>query len=79
MMPVKADLVICSSLIGVPGWCKNVAFMLSQFLDFSSAGLFQVFANPVTYTYTYVIIYLYTCTICICCVCPCNPKYINNC
>ena len=27
MMPVKADLVICSSIIFVAGYCKSVAFI----------------------------------------------------
>jgi len=27
MMPVKADLVICSSIIVVAGYCKSVAFI----------------------------------------------------
>ena len=48
MMPVKADLVICSSNIGESGWCKSVAFMSSIICISVLVGLFQVFANPVT-------------------------------
>ena len=36
MMPVKADLAICSSAIGVSGM---LAFMSSHYLDFSSCGI----------------------------------------
>ena len=30
MMSVKADLAICSSVIGVLGYCKSVAFASTQ-------------------------------------------------
>ena len=36
MMPVKADLAICSSTICVPG---SVAFMSSHYLDLSSCEI----------------------------------------
>ena len=42
MMLVKADLVICSPVIGVPAY-KSVAFMSSHYLDFSSSGIFSGF------------------------------------
>ena len=45
MMPVKAGLAICSSAIGVPGWCWSVAFMSSHYLDFSSCGIVPGFCK----------------------------------
>ena len=44
---MKADLAICSSAIGGSGKGRSVSFMSSHYLDFSSYGLFQVFANQV--------------------------------
>ena len=49
MMPVKADLAICSSLIGVSGLCKSMAFMASHYWDISSCGIVPSFLNPVAY------------------------------
>ena len=45
MMPVKADLVICSSLIGVSGYCKSVAFMSNHYLNFISCGIVPDFCK----------------------------------
>ena len=42
MMPVKADLAIHSSVIGVSEYCRSVAFMSSHYLDFSSCGIVAV-------------------------------------
>ena len=43
MMPVKADLAICSSAIGVPGYIvQECGFLIKQLLGF------WVFANQVT-------------------------------
>ena len=53
MMPMKADLAICSSVIGGSGNGRSVSFMSSHYLDFSSYGLFQVFANQVTYNFLF--------------------------
>ena len=51
MMPVKVDLAICSSAIGVSGQCRSVAFMSSHYLDFSSCGIVQIRSH----------IYMYVC------------------
>ena len=45
MMPVKADLAICSCLDSAGVWLSCQAIILISVL----AGLFQVFANQVTY------------------------------
>ena len=45
MMPVKANLIIWSSLIGMSGQCKSVAFMSSYYLDFSSCRIVPGFCK----------------------------------
>ena len=45
MMPVKADLAICSSLIGVS---ESVAFMPSHYWDISSCRIVPGFCKLVT-------------------------------
>ena len=50
MIPVKADLAICRSLIGVSGYSARVWLSCQAIIRISVlAGLFRVFANPVTY------------------------------
>ena len=45
MLPVKADLAICSPVIGVSEQSWNMAFMLSYKLDFSSCVIMPGFGK----------------------------------
>ena len=45
MLPVKADLVIFSPVIGVSGLSKSVAFMSSHKMDFSSCMIMPSFGK----------------------------------
>ena len=49
MQSVKADLAMYSHTVGVSRQCMSVSLILGCKLDFSSALLGSVFANPVTY------------------------------
>ena len=42
MMPMNANLVVCSSVTGVSGKCYSVAFKLNHKLDFSSCAIYYV-------------------------------------
>ena len=57
MIPVKADLVICSSVIGVSTWIVQECgfYVCSHYLDFSSCRIVPGFASPVINLYSYTI------------------------